>query len=43
MTAPDHTVRHFRKVLFGAVQLMPLADGGKEQCELQAQYDERKS
>lgn len=29
--APDHTVRHFRKVLFWPVQLMPLADGGNAQ------------
>ncbi len=43
MTASDHTARHFREVLFGAAQLMPLTDGGKAQCELQAQYDERKS
>ena len=27
----DHTVRHFREVLFWPVQLMPLADGGNAQ------------
>lgn len=30
-TFSDHTVRHFREVLFWPVQLMPLANGGKAQ------------
>ena len=40
--APDHTVRHFREVLFWPVQLMPLADGGNTQShwELLAQGGE---
>ena len=39
--ASDHTVRHFREVLFWPVQLMPLADGGNApHWELLAQGDE---
>ncbi len=30
-TASDHTVRHFREVLFWPVQLMPLGNGGNPQ------------
>jgi Mg2+ and Co2+ transporter CorA len=36
----EHTVRHFREVLFWPVQLMPLADGGKTHWELLAQGGE---
>ena len=44
-TAPDHTVRHFREVLFWPVQLMPLASGGNTQhhWELLAQGGESNS
>lgn len=37
---PDHTVRHFRDVLFWPVQLMPLEDGGKSHWELLAEGGE---
>lgn len=42
VTAPDHTVRHFREVLLWPVQLMPLANGGSAQShwELLAQGGE---
>lgn len=41
-SASDHTVRHFREVLFWPVQLMPLASGGEVQhhWELLAQGGE---